>query len=63
MATVAHAFTHFDRTFAKGDEVDDTDPLVTGAPYLFVQPDPEPEPKHRERRIRPPVDQPDTRKR
>ena len=42
MATVARDFTHFDRSFAKGDEVPDDDPLVTGAPHLFVQPDPEP---------------------
>ena len=60
MATVAIAFTHFDRSFAKGDEVPDDDPLVAGASHLFVQPDPEPEPAHRERRIRPP--QPETPK-
>lgn len=36
MAVVAHAFTHFDRTFKKGDKVNDDDPLVTGAPHLFV---------------------------
>ena len=35
MATVAHGFTHFDRTFAKGDEVDDDDPVVTLMPDRF----------------------------
>ncbi len=55
MATVARGFTHFDRTFVKGYEVADDDPLVALAPHLFEQPDPEPEPKVRHRRIRGPL--------
>ena len=38
MATVARDFTHFDRSFAKGDEIPDDDPLVDGAPHLFEAP-------------------------
>lgn len=37
MAKVAVNFTHFDRTFKKGDELDDGDPLVAAAPHLFEQ--------------------------
>ena len=59
MATVAHAFIHFDRTFHKGDEVPDDDPLVALAPHLFEQPDPEPEHKPRHTRIRGPLVEPD----
>lgn len=40
MAIVAHAFTHFDLTCKKGDEIPDDDPLVALAPHLFEQPDP-----------------------
>ena len=40
MATVAIAFTHFDRSFAKGDEVPDDDPLVAGASHLYEAPAP-----------------------
>ena len=61
MATVAHNFTHFDRTHNKGDEIPDDDPLVTGAPHLFVQPpepDPEPEPKEPVRHRGPLAEQP-----
>ena len=36
MATVAVDFTHFDRTYTAGDQVADDDPLVSGAPHLFV---------------------------
>lgn len=35
MATVARDFTYFDRSFAQGDEVDDTDPVVTLMPQMF----------------------------
>ena len=37
MATVARDFTYFDRTFTKGDELDDTDPAVTLMPHMFEQ--------------------------
>lgn len=42
---VAHDFIHFDRSHKAGDEIPDDDPLVTGAPHLFVQPDPELDPE------------------
>lgn len=35
MATVARDFTHFDRTWIKGDKVDDDDPVVTLLPHMF----------------------------
>lgn len=41
MAVVAVSFTHYERSHKAGDVVDDDDPLVAGAPHLFVQPDPE----------------------
>ena len=37
MATVAVAFTHFDLTCKKGDELPDDHELVELAPHLFVQ--------------------------
>lgn len=37
MATVARDFTFFDRTFAEGDELDDSDPAVTLMPHMFEQ--------------------------
>ena len=38
MAVVAVGFTHFDRVFAAGDIVPDSDPLVLDAPHLFDAP-------------------------
>lgn len=64
MATVAVDFIHFDREHKAGDEIPDDDPLVAGAPHLFVQPDPEPEPEpDPDARIRGPLVDPPKRKR
>lgn len=63
MATVAHTFIHLDRSFKKGDELDDDDPLVTLAPHLFVQPDPVEPTEAKPVRIRGPlVDTPNPKK-